>query len=168
MKKQIIASILVTVMLFGVIVALSGCSAKKASPKTFSSQGMSITLTDEFEEKEVAGYTVSYDSKNVGVLALKEPFTLAEGISEKTVEEYRDLVIKANPSNSYEKKSDGGLLWLEYDFTNKSTNQTYHYHVYVFKSKDAFWSISIAALKENEQKYSSLFEEWAKSITFSE
>lgn len=90
--------VLIAATVVGVIIgALVGClcisglfSSITPEIKTFSSDGMTITLTDEFRETNIEYYTVAYDSKNVAVFALKEAFTLADGFDNYM---YRNLLI---------------------------------------------------------------------------
>lgn len=135
--------------------------------KTFSYDGMTITLTDEFRETNIENYTVAYDSKNVAVFALKEAFILADGFENCTLEQYADLVLQANNFSSAEIKTADGLTGFEYDFTNPETNDTYKYFSYVYKTNDAFWLVQFATLSKNVDAYASEITQWAQSIKFS-
>lgn len=143
-------------------------SNKTPDAKTFSSNGMSITLTDEFREADMENSTVTYDSKNVAVFVIKEGFTFVNNFEDYTLEQYADLVIKSNGLNSDEVKTVDGLTYFEYNFTNPETNDTYRYFSYVYKTNDAFWLIQFAALKENADEYAEQITEWAKSVEFSD
>ncbi|MBQ8358567.1 MAG: hypothetical protein IJX37_01445 [Oscillospiraceae bacterium] len=142
-------------------------SNKTPDVKTFSSNGMTITLTDEFRETDIENYTVAYDSKNVAVFALKEAFALADGFEDYTLEQYADLVIQVNNLGSAEMKTVEGLALFEYNFTNPETNDVYQYFSYVYKTNDAFWLIQFATLNENVDEYAQQITEWAKSVEFS-
>ncbi len=135
--------------------------------KIFSSNGLTISLTNEFKKADVEGYTIAYDSKNVAVFALKEEFTLADGLKDYTPEQYAAVAIQANQLSSAQAKTVDGLTYFEYDHTNSETNQTYHYFSYVYKSTDAFWLIQFATLDENANEYAPQIAQWAKSVMFS-
>ena len=139
---------------------------KTPDPKDFSSNGMTITLTDEFVKTDVENYTVAYDSKNVVVFALKEAFTLAEGFQDYTLEQYGNLVLQNNNLSSSKIEDKEGLIGFEYEFTNPDTKDTYKYFSFVYKSNDAFWLVQFATLTENVDEYSSKIIEWAKTISF--
>ena len=143
-------------------------SSKTPEIKTFSSDGMTITLTDEFRETNIENYTVAYDSKNVAVFALKEAFTLADNFENCTLEQYADLVLQSNNLSSVEIKTADGLTGFEYDFTNPKTNDTYRYFSYVYKTNDAFWVVQFATLSKNVDIYASEITEWAQSVKFSD
>ena len=141
--------------------------SKAPKEKTFSSNGMNITLSEEFKEATVKNYTVAFDSKKVAVFALKEPFALVDGFEDYTLDQYADLVIQSNGLSHSQKKTDNGLIWFVYDFDNPENNNTYRYSTYVYKANDAFWIVQFATLKSNFEKVSQEIAAWAKSVTFS-
>ncbi len=163
--------VLIVAVIVGAVVGYSIGSIlfsdKTPEPKEFTSNGMTITLTDEFKEADIENYTVAYDSKNVAVFALKEAFTLADGFEGYTLEQYADLVIQANNLGSAEIKTADGLTSFEYDFINPETNNTYKYFSYVYKTDDAFWLIQFATFDKNVDEYAQQITDWAKSVEFS-
>ncbi len=147
--------------------AVTGFLANKApKEKTFTYQEMYITLTDEFREMESGENTIAYDSPNKAVFVLKEPFTMAEGFGDLSLEEYADLVIQVNGINYGKAKKVDGLVTFEHTFTNPETKQTFRYFSYVYKTNDAFWLIQFTALDKDAQKYEEQFLNWAKLIRF--
>lgn len=138
-----------------------------AEPKTFSSNGMSITLTNEFEEMEMDGYTVCYGSPDTAVFALKEDFDLAEGFENYTLDEYAGLIIEANGVDpSAEVQHKDGITYFEYEWTDTDSDVTYVYYTTVYKSVDAFWQIQFVADADNYEAFIPQFEEFAKSVQF--
>jgi hypothetical protein len=162
--------ILIVAAIVGAVVGYSITSNlfsnKTPDPKDFSSNGMTITLTDEFVKTDVENYTVAYDSKNVAVFALKEAFALADGLQDYTLEQYGNLVLQNNNLSSSKIEDKEGLIGFEYEFTNPDTKDTYKYFSFVYKSNDAFWLVQFATLTENVDEYSSQIIEWAKTISF--
>ena len=162
-------AVLIAAILIGMLAGLlfgRSLLNRTAKEKTFSSDGMTITLTDAFQKISVEPYTVVYDSQKAAVFALKEPFTLAEGLEAITLDQYAELVIQANDLKDVEKKTLDGLPCLEYDFTNTESNQTFHYYIFPFKTGDAFWTVQFAALKGSGEIDPQQIAAWAKSITF--
>lgn len=162
--------ILILAVIVGAVVGFlitNSFFSKTPKEKVFSSNGMNITLSEEFKETTVKNYTVAFDSKKVAVFALKEPFTLIDGFEDYTLDQYADLVIQSNGLSPSQKKTDNGLIWFEYDFDNPENNNTYRYSTYVYKANDAFWIVQFATLKSNFEKVSQEIAEWAKSVTFS-
>lgn len=164
--------ILVIAVLVGTIVGYSISvgllSDQTPEMKIFSSNGMTVTLTNEFKEVDIENYTATYDSKNVAVFALKEAFALADGFENCSLEEYADLVIKNNNVGPAEIKTVEGLTYFEYEFVNPETNDTYRYFSYVYKTNDAFWLVQFATPDKNVEKFTQQITEWAKSVKFSD
>lgn len=162
--------ILIVAIIVGAVVGYSITSIlfsnKTPEPKDFSSNGMTITLTDEFVKTDMENYTIAYDSKNVAVFALKEAFALADGVQDYTLEQYGDLVLQNNGLSSSELKNIDGLTGFEYEFTNPNTKDTYTYYSFVYKADDAFWLVQFATLTEKVDEYRSKVIEWAKTISF--
>ena len=162
--------ILIVAAIVGAVVGYSITSNlfsnKTPDPKDFSSNGMTIKLTDEFVKTDVENYTVAYDSKNVAVFALKEAFTLAEGFQDYTLEQYGNLVLQNNNLSSSKMQNLEGLTEFEYEFTNPDTKDTYKYFSFVYKSNDAFWLVQFATLTENVNEYRAQILEWAKTVSF--
>lgn len=134
--------------------------------QTFYSTGMRITLTDEFKETSAANYTAAYESKNVAVIALREPFSLMDGFENYTVTEYGQLVIKNNQLTGASIKTNGDLVYFQYDRTSPADNLHYQYYAYLYKSSGAFWMIQFATRYEDAEKYAQQITEWAKSVSF--
>ena len=161
--KRILALTLAVVMMLGMV----SCFGGEAKPKTFTKSGMSVTLTDDFRETSIEGYTVVYDSAQIGVFALKESFTLLAGLENWTLEKYGAAVASANASKGAgQPKTQNGVYCLEYDFENTTEGVTYHYVAAMYKADDAFWTISFACRKADAEKLTAKLYEYAASVTF--
>ncbi len=165
MKKTITLFLLFTIC----ALTLTSCFASIGSsdPQVFKKEGMELTLTKEFRESEYEGYTAVYDSRNVAVFALKESFSLLEGLEDYSLEDYAALVMQNNnQASSAAPSSNNGLTWFEYDFFNEEEDVTYHYFTYMYKASDAFWIVQFAANVEKLDTYGDKIVEWAKSVKF--
>ena len=144
-----------------------GLFGSKAAPaKEFTSHGMTITLTNDFKEDSAMGFTSCFTSKDAIALALKEPFTLAEGLENATLEEYGEMALDANGMSASQLKTFDGIPGFEYDSTDEDSGDTYHYRAYLYKTGDAFWMVQFATYKDTFTKYESQINQWAKSVTF--
>lgn len=152
----------------GVVIGLASALLPKflgeSRTKEFSSNGLNITLTENFKEVKQEGFTVAYEGYNVAVMALKEPFTLAPGASDLTLQEYGNLVIEANSLSNSPLKTVDGITCFEYEATPENT--TYYYFAAVYKADDAFWLINFAVKSNDKNEYYPKFVEWAKSVNF--
>ncbi len=154
-------------LIVGFLISKSLLRLGEAEPKTFSSDGMTITLTDEFSEAELDNFTVSYESKEVAVFALKESFSEAAHLKSMSIEQYGNLVIQMNGLFSDALKKAEGLTYFDYEYENTETNETYRYFVYLYKTDDAFWMVQFALPEQNVKAYSEQITEWARAVTFS-
>lgn len=168
-KKGII--VLIAAFIIGIIIGLSSTlglfSSVMTEPKVFSSDGMTITLTNEFIETSFEGYNACYDSEDVAVFALKEEFDLMDGLEDYTLEQYGELVLENNgfPSD-IELQNILGLTYFEYEYGDDEINDTYYYFAVLYKASDAFWMIQFATQEENAELYQQSFIDWAKSVEF--
>jgi hypothetical protein len=163
--KKVLAFTLVIVMLF----SLTSCmkSGLEGDEKIYTYDNMSITLTNGFREMAYAGFTVCYDSADVAVFCIKEPFTMAEGIEDLTLEEYADLTLKANATQNPTLHEFDGIPMMKYTYHNEETDVTYAYISAMYKSGDAFWAIQFACAADVYDENEATFIKWAKSVVFS-
>ncbi len=166
MKRTIVALLLVLTLL-----ASAGCGLRDpvtAKEKVFSSEGMKITLTEGFQETNIQGYTVCYDSSKIAVFALREAFTLLEGLENSPVEDYAQIVLEANKSRGADKvETVEGIPCIEYSYHNDSENKDYSYFTATFKASDAFWLVQFVCETANYEELRPTFIHWAKTVSFS-
>lgn len=161
-RKGII--VFVICIALGVVIGLLPSILSKPEAKTFTSDGMTITLTDEFKKEYFDNFTVCYTSKKSAVIALREGFyDYGVDCSHYTLEEYGDLLFEANDLDCELKRTDG-LTYFEY--SRVSEGEEFGYFAVIFKADDAFWMVQFSAEQKNMEKYKPDFIEWAKTIEF--
>lgn len=168
-KRRGLIVLLVAILIGAVIGGAIGVAMSRnlfgEKPKTFSSNGMSLTLTTGFRETSMEGYTVCYDSKDVAVFVLREGFDLVPGVSELTLDEYVELVRESNKGkDGVTVGREGNLPCMEYRSTNDGT--IYYYYTVMYKSSDAFWLVQFATKDANAKELRPRFVEWAKTVKF--
>jgi len=165
---QIGLIVLSAVLSFSVFFILSrelgNVFVSKAKTKEFTKAGMTISLTSDFYEKEIASQTAYYESEKYIVTVLKEEFTIFDSIGISTdisVKEYAKLVIDNNmiPSAIEEKDS---LTFFKYEKT--INGKQFSYFATVHKSLDAFWLIQFVCESKNAEDSQDLFIEWGQTI----
>ena len=149
-------------------VCIVGCGILTPQPKEFSSDGITITLDDRFTQTSVENYTVAFDSEDIAVFVLKEPFSLAEGFGDLSLDEYADLVVNSNSLTSDSKKISDDRICIEYDAVPAESGERYFYYSYLFKTDDAFWIVQFTTREDKVEKYYPKFEEWVKTVSFSD
>ncbi|MBR2043059.1 MAG: hypothetical protein IJ946_01830 [Clostridia bacterium] len=158
--KRIIAAVLLFVMVF----TFAGCKVKDA---VFTCQELSITLTEEFKETQIEGYTTCFDSADVAVFVLKEEFSLMVGFEDYTLDQYADLVLQANKHRNPETvKIDGLGNCIKYTFYNEELKQDYTYLAMLYKADTAFWMVQFTCKTEEYPQREAFFIERAKTVTF--
>jgi len=162
--KKILSICLVFIL---TMTLLTGCAFKtlldKISPpeeKTFTKSGMSITLTDDFYEKEYVSFTSAYESEKIAVFTLKEEFTLFGGAN-YSLKEYAELVTQANMLSATVKTKDD-LTYFAYD--KEVNGKDFHYTAFVYKGSDAYWLIQFACVKDQAEKLEKDIFAYAASV----
>ena len=162
MKKLLI--VLLAVWMAVAMVSCAGKDPRDGEAKTFSVDGLSITLTDGFREKDVDGYNKGYDSAKMGVLVLKEAFADIPGAESLTLDDYAEMVLENNQGKASEVKTSDGLTYMEY--VAESSGQEYGYLVVMYRSADAFWLVQFFSKSADFNEYRPSFINWAKTVTF--
>lgn len=167
-KKNTVIIIVCAILggILGYTTTTARLSAGSDDPKVFTVENLSITLTEQFRKTSVEGFTGAWQTGDVMALALQEKFTLAPGIEDYSLQQYAQLVLQANGQPEGSLKQEGGLIWFEYDWTNTEVKETYHYFVYLYKSRDAFWLVQFATVAEDAAEYAGQIAQWAESVTF--
>lgn len=169
-KRTVVATILlVAALIIGLCAGrlISGGLFRNRAPKPedFTLNGMTITLTKDFTEDNVMGFTSSYRSKDVYALALREAFLEAEGLKELSLEEYRDLLMEVNELADARADTFDGIPGFEYDYEDEDGN-AYHDRTFVYRTDDSFWMIQFITFREAFSKYEATVNGWAKSVRF--
>ena len=158
-----------TALLVSVLTAFSFVSCTLNSlfpPKTFTKEGMSITLTVLFEEKEYEDQTVCYYSPGVVVFALKEEFSKTEGLREFSLDDYASAVISVGELDCEYAFSEKGYAYFEY--AKELDGSQYNMYATCHKTEDAFWLIQFACFTESYEKLKPEVLSFAESIVFGE
>ena len=154
-------------LIFVGIILLSGCSFLPSDgPKTFSSDGLTLTLTEGFWETEYDPFTVCFDSSDMAVFALEETFEMFEaaGYTEMpTVREYAELVAYANGVDTASVSENDGLTG--FIFSKTVDGSDYTYFAYTYKGSDSFWLLQFAVATDSADEYADTIMEYAISVT---
>ena len=127
--------------------------------KIFEKEGIKLTLTDKFIEKESElGFYAYYVSDFCGVVVLKEEFSLEEGLADRSLEEYIGNVITNNGHTDI-KPQNKDDLW----FYVSDSGETRSYS-YTFKGSNAFWIVQYLCVSSDANELEDLFFLWANSV----
>lgn len=127
--------------------------------KIFEKDGIKLTLTDHFIEKESeVGFDAYYVSNFGAVVVLKEAFSLEEGLEDLTLEEYISSVIQNNGHTNIQPQNKDGL-WFYISDKNGTRRFSYSY-----KGSDAFWIVQFLCKTQDAPQLEDLFSLWADCV----
>jgi len=164
MKKNITN---VSVMLLAVVLLMfTGCTKKE---KTFSKDGITVTLTEDFVENELVTanlYLVS--TKNI-FMGLKENFTdLAKSNinSNSSLNDYAEVIISVNSLTSEIKTNIEGDITLTYlVYTKTMSDKDYTFMAVFKKGAASFYMFNFACETKNYEDSEEQYFTWARTIT---
>ncbi|MBQ7294606.1 MAG: hypothetical protein IJW86_00265 [Clostridia bacterium] len=136
-------------------------------PEAFTYGNMSITLTNEFSERNVDGFSACYESYSSIILINKDDKEFFEDFDSYTLEEYGNDIIE-NSEYDVELQKENGLTYFEYVYNDEESGDVYSYFVPVYKSDDAFWLFQFSSFEEDYETYREQFVEWAKTVEFAQ
>ena len=160
--KRVLKVVVVALLLFISV----GCSLTEEATKTYSANGVKVTMKDGLTEKTNMNFTTYLEGTDVMFTALKESFDITKQINldeNSSVREYTEKVLQANGLNETINEKDG-LTYFTYEKEISGTK--YFYFATTYKSNDAFWLINFACLAKDKAKYESKFIKWAKTVEF--
>lgn len=158
--KKIFLTSLIILLLFS-----CGCTwFSTGADKVFEKAGMKLTLTDEFQEENMEGFTVCYSSSKVAVLCIKEPFETNPDFVNLSEEDYMNLVRETNSklAPSAIEKIDG-LVSITYTVSGK---ESYDYFTVAYKAPDGFWLLQFCSRSKDYQEQKTNILKWAKAVRF--
>jgi hypothetical protein len=171
--KSRIKNVSVLLATGGLAVCLSGCTIGAIAlvgyhvmnkEKTFTKEGMSITLTAQFEEEELATQTCYYKSPQVSVVGLKEEFEDDAELCDYTLEVYTEETIEERDLETEYEMSKDGYTYFTYE--KELGGDDYVYLATCHKTDDAFWLIQFWCESDDYDKMEDKIFKYADSITF--
>ena len=150
----------ILLLILAVLYSFSGCSENM---HTFEKDGMSITLSDDFKEKQ-SNNTACYESSNAVVLVKKEGFAAMSdaGLSpDISAAEYSELVAKSNGLD-VSVTEENEIVYFEYNMDTDFGN--FKYFACVYKGSDAFWLIQFSCSADIYDDVKDEFFTFAQSV----
>lgn len=165
-KFAIIISILSFVVVYGAIMIGSGIikNLSASSIQEFSKAGMTIALTQDFQEKDIVSQTATYLSSKYIVICLKEDFKILEQnniSSDISLNEYAEIVIS---SNSIVTNIEGNESRPYFVYSQQISGKDYKYLAIAFKGSDAYWTVTFVCESKNYESSKEQLLKWADTI----
>ena len=160
MKK--IRNIIITIVMLLTLFTLTSCKGKA---QTFSSNGITITLTSKFKQQEISGAQIVYLTRKVGFMGNQENKDILN-ISDNKLEFYANKVVEANKLKDVElfTYDENGVKFVYGYYTAKVSNITYKYMLVTMEGKDNYYTMNFWSLEKNFNANKNQFMEWAKTI----
>lgn len=162
---------MLSVVMLAACLLLTGCREQEEvppAPQAFQTPGMTITLTEDFAQKDHASYAAYWDSPELVVLVSLEEYPLFENTdfsSATSTEEYAGLLWNANQyTGNVPLVTENGLQY--FDLERESNGNLFRYRIYVFKSAEGFWMVQFAAPTEQFASLEEQIRGYAASIVF--
>ena len=133
--------------------------------KTFSLDGVQITLPDDFKDNNTTGIFAGFSDGYSVILLHREPFTVHPSLETYALEEYGERLIQSRNLNATLQKTDG-LLCFEYEINVGDGSVKYNYFVALFKTKTDFWIFEFVSDAREAQHQREEFVQWAKTVKF--
>ncbi|NCA66809.1 MAG: hypothetical protein EOM87_01950 [Clostridia bacterium] len=149
------------------IIILSSCGCINI-PKTYSGEGITITMGSGFKEKAEASSTIYWERSDAMLKVIKETFSMlaTAGLNRySSLLEYMEAVLNNNDYGSVavQRTESDKFLYMTYEYT--VNNVSYFYLSAVYKGTDAFWLCTFASLSSEKEKFEPKFLAWAETVT---
>jgi hypothetical protein len=156
-KKIFIAAIF-----FVIVLTLTACGSK---PKDFSSAGITITLTEDFIEKEVIQAPLYLESMNHIFMGMRESKSELAVYNISTLRKYIDAVLaNGNVNAQIETFDEDGIYYLYAYYSATVSEVEYGYMLIVMEGQNHYYSMNFGCLNKNLDKHKDTYFSWAKTI----
>lgn len=154
--------------IIGIVFGYLITSGKLFPPKdkVFKSHGITVTLNDDFHEKEYLGFQVAYLSEKSFFAANREEKSLFVGTGIYNLRGYIDAVLKLN--NKYSTIKEGvtseGQKYYYAKYTSKVDGDSFSYYLVTLEGNNHYYTINFGCRTKDYNKLESQYEDWAKTI----
>lgn len=147
-----------------VIICLCTLTSCKVKPKEFSSEGITVTLTNKFRKMSVDNVDVSYISNKVGFAGLGEAKSLLK-LDDGKLYRYTEMVLDANNKSAEIYEYNDGVVIFNYAYYVASVNDiAYKYLLVTKEGTNKYYSINFWTKLDDFSEYKDQMLEWAKTI----
>ncbi|MEA4890220.1 MAG: hypothetical protein VB070_12230 [Clostridiaceae bacterium] len=138
-----------------------------SKPQEFSKAGMTITLTQDFAEKEVVSQTAAYISSQYIVVSMKEETQLLEQndvAADISLREYAECIIA---NNELDTTIEGIESQPYFIYSQHLNGKDISYLAVMFKGSDAYWVVTFACETQYFASSREQFMKWADTVKIS-
>lgn len=159
MKKlsKLFAGLLVLVFV------LTACSEEAT---VFEKEGMKLTMTGEFKESPMPGYTFAAETSDAGVLALKEGYAEYPDLNGISLDEYKQMIMTNNAQFELKEADVEGVVALEHTAPSAEGEGNLTFFTSLHQAPDGFWFLQFTCEEKDYEEYRPLFIDWSKKVEF--
>lgn len=140
-------------------VLLTACAAKE---KTFTKEGITVTLTNQFKEIDGGDFQMAYASNKYGFSAIGNE---KAKLNVSSLHAYTELVLSnANRSGlTIEEYKEDNQTFEYVCYTAEVDGKTYGYMTVSKEGKNKYYTLNFWCFEKNFESSKDQFIEWAKS-----
>ena len=158
----------IAILMAVLMLTLSLASCGLMGEKTFTKDGISITVKGFFTEQNDLNedYNLILISPDVGVMILKETFEEFEKAdldTDMSVKDYADIVMFGNGLSGDPTEEDGMTYFT---YTEDVDGTEFTYMGFCYRGTDAYWLVQIYCPTEDYETKKPDMMAWAKSVSF--
>lgn len=167
-KAAALITAIITLMIAGFFIGVIATSTP-VKDKMFFVDDMSITLTTEFQPKEIDGFKSAYSTVDVAVFVSNASFSINPQLSKYGLTQYAQEVYEFNGHDVPKGvQTQDDLTFYEYQHKNPDDGITYWYFTYVYKTDKGFWMVQFSTSEMEVENYRESITKWAKSVKFTD
>lgn len=153
------------VSLFLALCCVLSLTACFDSSKEYSGAGITVTLPDNFVEKEVVQAPFYLESTSHIVMGNGEGKSTLSGMGVSTVNQYIKAVLKASSKTAEVSSFTEGDISFDYAYyTSTVESETFGYMIVCLEGSQKFYSINFGCREKNLEKNKETYLKWAKTI----
>jgi sRNA-binding regulator protein Hfq len=160
--KKIVFAVLALFLFFG----LTGCSLFAPKEKTFTSNGITITLNTDFKETDTDKFSVYLLSKDVAFMANKEAISTYTNIGVNSLHDYIESVLTANNFSDYTiQESTGGNDYVYSNYTSTVDGTEYKYLLVCMEGESNYYIMNFGTVKSDYDNLEQKLFDFADTIS---
>lgn len=162
MNKSLTKKILLIFTMVGLLMGLTACGA---NPKNFTCRDLTITLTDDFIEKEMTGFDAYYNSERVLFSAVEETEEELQyaGYEIANLKGYCLEILNQNGVSVDALSQRGDYYYFTHTAVKNGAKYTYVHCM--FEGHNSYWICEFVCKTKDYKDLEDQILKWADSIT---
>jgi hypothetical protein len=168
-KKKASTAASIICVICGLVFGFLITSGKLFPPKkkTFESHGITVTLTEDFYEKDFLGFQVAYLSDKSIFAANREDKYMFDNMGIDDLDDYIEAVIGLNGKQSKisKSKAENGEEFYYAEYSSTVDGDDFSYLLVAFEGDDHYYAINFGCKSKNYDSLKDQYMKWTKTIS---